>query len=218
MRAISATIPNPNPNRNRIRIHPLLLSDHHLCKLNRRMSATGIHITALDGIVNVNSLFTLAVFIGLAWNPTDPNNSLIDPAQHQTACLPGPGVAENLVAFHVYSFSCFLFSSLIAMGLKQAIRLARRNGAAADRRVVWNNFDLAHVNRTFLRVSYMVSAAGSVCGSVFLMLALVNVVQIKLGMLGCGGGHGYAAVVPLVILVPSGLLIYVCTVVYAFTR
>ncbi|KAL0401287.1 UNVERIFIED_CONTAM: hypothetical protein Slati_4158600 [Sesamum latifolium] len=81
------------------------------------MPATSIHITALDGIVNVNSLFTLAVFIGLAWNPTDPSNSLIDPIQ-QPGCSPGPKVAEDLVAFHVYSFSCFLFSSLVALGLK----------------------------------------------------------------------------------------------------
>ncbi|EYU19956.1 hypothetical protein ABFS82_06G072100 [Erythranthe guttata] len=186
------------------------------------MSATSIHITALDGIVNVNSLFTLAVFIGLAWNPTDPNNSLVDPIQHP-GCTPGPKVAENLITFHVYSFSCFLFSSLVALGLKQVVRLVR-GGAHHhhnhEDRVLWPAFDLAHINRTALRVGYVVSAAGSVCGSVFLMLALVNVVQIKLGMLGCAGGsrHGYGAVVPLFILVPSGLLIYVCTVFYAFTR
>ncbi|KAG8380761.1 hypothetical protein BUALT_Bualt06G0049600 [Buddleja alternifolia] len=176
-------------------------------------AATSIHITALDGIVNVNSLFTLAVFIGLAWNPTDPNNSLIDPIQH-SGCLPGPKIAENLVAFHVYSFSCFLFSSLVALGLKQATRLAHYTN-----RVVWT-FDLAHVNKTALRVGYVVSATGSVLGSVFLMLALVNVAQIKLGVLGCSGGSGhvYGAVVPLVILVPTGLLIYVSTVFYAFTR
>ncbi|KAL3645294.1 hypothetical protein CASFOL_010474 [Castilleja foliolosa] len=178
------------------------------------MSATSIHISALDGIVNVNSLFTLAVFIGLAWNPTDPNNSLID----QPACSPGPKVAEDLVAYHVYSFSCFLFSSLAALGLKQAVRIAKWDGAHSNHRHFWA-FDLAHVNGTALRVGYMVSAAGSVCGSVFLMLALVNVVQIKLGVLGCGAAsHGYGAVVPLFILVPSGLFIYVTIVFYAFTR
>ncbi|KAL3834005.1 hypothetical protein ACJIZ3_008741 [Penstemon smallii] len=178
------------------------------------MSATSIHISALDGIVNVNSLFTLAVFIGLAWNPTDPTNSLIDSTQ-QPGCSPSPKVAEDLVAFHVYSFSCFLFSSLVAMGLKQAIRMAR---SAHNEGIHWA-FDLAHVNKVILRIGYVVSAAGSVCGSVFLMLALVNVVQIKLGVLGCGESrHGYGAVVPLVILVPVGLLIYVSTVFYAFTR
>ncbi|KAL2558126.1 maternal effect embryo arrest 60 [Forsythia ovata] len=154
--------------------------------------ATSIHITALDGIINVNSLFTLAVFIGLTWNPTDPKNSLIDPVR-QTDCSPGLKVAEDLVTFHVYSFSCFLFSSLIALGLKQAIRLSR---SANWDRTLWN-IDLAHVNQTLLRVGYLISAVGSVCGSVFLMLALVNVVQIKLGMLRCGSRHGYGAVVPL---------------------
>lgn len=175
--------------------------------------ATSIHITALDGIINVNSLFTLAVFIGLTWNPTDPDNSLIDRGR-QANCLPGSKVAKDLVTFHVYSFGCFLFSSLIALGLKQAIRLSR---SVHWDRTIWT-IDLAHVNQTALRVGYLVSASGSVCGSVFLMLALVNVVQIKLGMLGCGSRHSYGAVVPLVILVPSGLLIYVCMVFYAFTR
>lgn len=81
-------------------------------------------------------------------------------------------------------------------------------------------FDLAHVNKVMLRFGYVVSAIGSVFGCVFLMLALVNVVQIKLGVLGCGEGtrHGLGAIVPLVILVPCGLLIYVCFVLYAFTR
>lgn len=67
---------------------------------------------------------------------------------------------------------------------------------------------------TFLQVS----GAGSVCGCVFLMLALINVVQIKLGILSCGSGHSIAAVVPLVILVPTALLIYIFIVLYAFTH
>ncbi|XVE52591.1 hypothetical protein DITRI_Ditri02bG0134200 [Diplodiscus trichospermus] len=74
------------------------------------------------------------------------------------------------------------------------------------------------VNKTSLRVGMLVSGAGSVAGCAFLMLALVNVVQIKVGTLACGSGHAYAAVVPLVILVPLALLIYVCVGLYAFTR
>ncbi|XP_019230419.1 PREDICTED: uncharacterized protein LOC109211342 [Nicotiana attenuata] len=171
---------------------------------------TTIHITALDGIINVNSLFTLAVFIGLAWNPHDLNNSLAT----DTNCFAKPKVAEDLVAFHVYSFSCFLFSSLIALCLKQAIRLAK----SAHHFPTIYSLDLAQINKNALRVGYLVSAAGSVCGSVFLMLALINVVQIKLGILGCGSKHTYGAVIPLVIFVPLGLLINVCTVFYAFTR
>lgn len=173
---------------------------------------TSIHITALDGIVNVNSLFTLAVFIGLAWNPTDPENSLVtDPN-----CVPTARMAENLVAFHVYSFASFLFSSLIALGLKQAMRL---NIAASFHFSTRIDPVVYYVNKTALRFGMVISGLGSVCGCVFLMLALINVVQIKLGTLGCGAsGHTYAAVVPLVILVPSALFIYVSLMLYAFTR
>ncbi|KAL2333309.1 hypothetical protein Fmac_014522 [Flemingia macrophylla] len=175
-------------------------------------SVTSVHVTALDAIVNVNSLFTLAVFIGLAWNPNDPQNSL----NSHPACAPTAAVAENLVAFHVYSFSSFLFSSLVALALKQAIRLSGTTASfhypAAVEQIV------AHVNRTALRVSMLVSGAGSVAGCTFLMLALVNVAQIKLGTLACGSSHTYAAVVPLVIFVPLALLIYVSLVLYAFTR
>ncbi|XP_052198203.1 uncharacterized protein LOC127805313 [Diospyros lotus] len=178
--------------------------------------ATSIQITALDGIVNVNSLFTLAVFIGLAWNPTDPSTQ---PLNFDPNCLPTAKIAQDLVSFHVYSFSSFLFSSLIALALKQAIRIARSsNHYPRTLHIRDLTFDLAVVNKSALRVGYLVSAAGSVSGCICLMMALINVVQFKLGALGCGSLHVYGAVVPLVILVPSALLIYVCFVLYAFTR
>nr|XP_015877247.2 uncharacterized protein LOC107413725 isoform X1 [Ziziphus jujuba var. spinosa]XP_048326634.1 uncharacterized protein LOC107413725 isoform X1 [Ziziphus jujuba var. spinosa]XP_048326635.1 uncharacterized protein LOC107413725 isoform X1 [Ziziphus jujuba var. spinosa] len=162
---------------------------------------TNIHVTALDGIVNVNSLFTLAVFVGLTWNPRDPANTLIDSPN----CIPGHSVAEDLVSFHVYSFSSFLFSSLVAMGLKQAIRIARSPAYHPSEFLV-------RVNKSAFRAGMLVSGAGSVSGCVFLMLALINVVQIKLGTLACGSSHSFAAVIPLVIFVPSALLIYISIV------
>lgn len=175
----------------------------------RRKLGTSIHVTALDGIVNVNSLFTLAVFIGLTWDPRDPNNSLVDSSS--SSCAAGAKIAENLVAFHVYSFSSFLFSSLIALCLKQAIRIAKSPGPQPL-------VSFANINRTGLRVGTLMSAAGSVCGCGFLMLALVNVAQIKLGTLACGSSYTFAAVVPLLILVPAALLIYISVILYAFTR
>ncbi|XP_057980514.1 uncharacterized protein LOC131166195 [Malania oleifera] len=176
-----------------------------------REYGTSIHITALDGIVNVNSLFTFAVFVGLAWNPKDPSYSLVDSAD--TACVPSDNIAEDLIAFHVYSFSSFLFSSLVALCLKQALRIS---GSFDAHRV--RLLEHVNINKTALRVGSLVSGAGSVCGCLFLMLALVNVAQIKLGTLACGSPYTYAAVVPLVILVPVALLVYVCVVLHAFTR
>ena len=51
------------------------------------------------------------------------------------------------------------------------------------------------------------------------MMALVNVVQIKLGTLTCGNSSdSFAAVIPLIILVPVALLVYASMVLYAFSR
>nr|KYP37128.1 hypothetical protein KK1_041707 [Cajanus cajan] len=46
-------------------------------------------------------------------------------------------------------------------------------------------------------------------------MSLVNLVQIKLGTFACGSPHTYAAVLPIFILVPSALLIYVVLLFYA---
>lgn len=77
---------------------------------------------------------------------------------------------------------------------------------------------MGHLNTAALRVGILVSAVGSVFGCGFLMMALVNLVQIKLGILACGSLYTFAAVAPLVILVPLALVIYVFLVLYAFTR
>jgi len=177
------------------------------------------------------------VFLGLRWNPDDPSGNLTG-----GECIPeGKTVGENMVSFHVLSFSSFLFSSLIALCLKQTIRIVDNNsshGTSTGRRTGsnesshhpdggihlfrdWNDKELPRiiekVNKGLLRAGIMASAVSSVFGCGFLMLALVNVVQIKLGRLGCSGATA-AAVVPLVILVPVAMLIYISIVFYAFTR
>ncbi|KAH7838392.1 hypothetical protein Vadar_025812 [Vaccinium darrowii] len=167
------------------------------------LHTTSIHAMALDGIVNVNSLFTVATFLGLALNPT---STLLDPAS--SSCAATKAVAKQLVAFHVYSFSSFLFSSLVASALKQAIRTADDTGVSPA----------AQVNLKALRAGILASAAGSASGCVFLTLALVDLIQIKLGVLSCWSWYTLAAIAPLVTLVPSALFIYICLVLHAFKR
>ncbi|KAJ1288701.1 hypothetical protein BS78_02G108300 [Paspalum vaginatum] len=178
---------------------------------------TSIHITALDGIVNVNSLFTLAAFVGLAWRPSSDGPGLAGGADSAgSPCAAGDRAESDLVSFHVLAFACFLFSSLVALCLKQLVR-TYRHGAGAGSAGVHRT---ARINRAALRVGILASAVGSVGGCGFLMMALVNVVQVKLGRLGCGAGGAaaWAAVVPLVTLVPAAMLIYIGIVFYAFTR
>ncbi|KAF7120090.1 hypothetical protein RHSIM_Rhsim13G0076200 [Rhododendron simsii] len=171
----------------------------------RNLRTTSIHAMALDGIVNVNSLFTIATFLGLAVNPA--NTSTLLDSTKSSSCTSTTSVAEHLVTFHVYSFSSFLFSSLVASALKQAIKAADE----ADN-------PTAQVSLKALRAGILASAAGSASGCVFLMLALVDLIQIKLGVLSCWSWYTLAAIAPLVTLVPSALVAYICLVLHAFTR
>ncbi|XP_057749451.1 uncharacterized protein LOC130968279 [Arachis stenosperma] len=210
-----------------------MLLGSSLCSSNaaaQEMSAstTSIHIMALDGIVNVNSLFTLALFVGLTI--TSPDTALVGGSGGvDTACAAGPSVAEGLISSHVHSFSCFLFSSLIALALKNIINIRKtvEDGDNIDALGGGSNGKVAHfaasfigeVNAVSLRVGTLVSAFGSVFGCGFLVMALVDLVQIKLGTFGCGSSrYSIAAVAPLLVLVPTALLIYVSLVLYAFTR
>ncbi|VVB04586.1 unnamed protein product [Arabis nemorensis] len=185
----------------------------------RLLPTTLIHVTALDGIVNVNSLFSLALFLGLttSGNITFPVSSSAAGNQHLRRCIAAKGtvLAERLVSSHVYSFSFFLFSSLIAMSLKQAIRTTTSESVLAEARVL--NAGMGRVNLAALRVGIVASCVGSVLGCGSLTMALVDLVQIKLGPLECKRSfHALAAIVPLVVLVPSALVVYVVLVLYAF--
>ncbi|KAK8650809.1 hypothetical protein V6N13_140433 [Hibiscus sabdariffa] len=127
-------------------------------------------VTALDGLVNVNSLFTVVVFVGLSL--TTPRISIAWRIESDI------DVAEKLLVFEVVSFSFFLFSSLVAQGLKLATNLLNSKDVDEVFR--------AHINLKVLRFGMMGSAVGSVVGCLFLMLSMVDVIEIRLGMLSCG--------------------------------
>ncbi|XP_062175584.1 uncharacterized protein LOC133880616 [Alnus glutinosa] len=166
-------------------------------------TTTSVHVTALDGIVTANSLFTIAVFVGLSLDTPDQNSM-----ENNTACDVGIDMFRNLVVFEVVSFSFFLYSSLVAQGLKLAINLLNSNEV--------NEAFRAQINKKVLRLGMMASAIGSVMGCLFLMLSIVNVIQIRLGLLSCGSKSAIHAVAALLILVSSALLLYIYTSFYAF--
>ncbi|PIA52472.1 hypothetical protein AQUCO_01000388v1 [Aquilegia coerulea] len=168
-------------------------------------STTSVHVTALDGLVNVNSLFTIAVFVGLSL--TTPGQKSLE---MKSACDADINHARRLLVFEVVSFSFFLFSSLVAQGLKLAINLLNSKDVDEAFR--------AHINLTVLKFGMLGSAFGSVMGCVFLVLSMVNVIEIRLGILSCGSRSTVRAVATLITLVSSGLVIYITTVFYAFTR
>ncbi|CAL0302832.1 unnamed protein product [Lupinus luteus] len=168
-------------------------------------TTTSVHVTALDGLVNVNSLFTIAVFVGLSL--TTPGQRSLE---NRTACDADIAVAQKLLVFEVVSFSFFLFSSLIAQGLKLALNLLNTNDVDDAFR--------AHINLKVLRFGMLGSAIGSVMGCLFLVLSMVNVIEIRLGMLSCGSKSASNAVAAMVVLVTTALLVYISTAIYAFTH
>ena len=185
-------------------------SHHHgyEWKLPAALSAntTSVHVTALDGVVNVNSLFTVAVFVGLSLATPGELRSLAgDPS-----CDAGPGVARSLLVLEVVAFSSFLFSSLVAQGLKLALNIINSKDPGATH---------AHIDARLVRLGMLASAVGSVVGCVFLMVSMVMVVQIRLGTLGCATNRAAAkAAAGLVGLVSTALALYIGTVFYTFTH
>ncbi|XP_031501087.1 uncharacterized protein LOC116264817 [Nymphaea colorata] len=164
---------------------------------------TNIHVTALDGLVSVNSLFTIAVFLGL---------SLANPGQkslnRRAGCDASAEAARQLVLWEVLSFSAFLFSSLIAQGLKLSLVIINSDDRDEPRH--------AAIGYRLLRAGLVLSAAGSFLGCATLTISMVLLVEIKLGVLSCRGWHSLVAIAALVTLVPIGALAYISTFWHAF--
>ncbi|KAG4979664.1 hypothetical protein JHK82_032920 [Glycine max] len=130
----------------------------------------------IEGIVNVNSLFTLALFLGII---TTTNTLIRD---DNAACAAGASISKGFIELHVYSFSSFLFSSLIALALKNIMNFSKDvdNGEIVlDNNNNNNNWvhSVAKINTVVLRLGTLVLAFGSVFRCGFLVIALVDLVQ-----------------------------------------
>eukprot|EP00246_Nothoceros_aenigmaticus_P016356 TRINITY_DN736_c0_g1_i2.p1 TRINITY_DN736_c0_g1~~TRINITY_DN736_c0_g1_i2.p1 ORF type:complete len:200 (+),score=20.20 TRINITY_DN736_c0_g1_i2:146-745(+) len=174
---------------------------------------TSVHVTTLDEVVSVNSFFTAAVFIGLSLvvPTTSVKNSLLLPAPANGACLPDSSSVKSLFVYMVVSFSLFLYSSLIAHAMKLAVLLKNSENRSEAH--------FGDVSLRTLRLSMVASAIGSVTGTIFLTLALLNIIQLRFGKLGCdvpwSDRWAEKAAIPLLILVPAGLITFVAAVFHS---
>nr|CAD1819387.1 unnamed protein product [Ananas comosus var. bracteatus] len=169
---------------------------------------TQIDNTALDGIISHNSLFTGAVFAGLSVGLSNGTGSSSGGGLVSSGCTVGAQVANDLVSYHVFAFALFLFSSLVALALKQ--ECARCTGMAHAQRASTGQCSVqGWCVRAGVHDRVRVPHAGP-----------VNVVQSKLGRIGCGlsAAASSGAVVSLVTLIPTGMVIYTIIVFRAFTH
>ncbi|XP_022758803.1 uncharacterized protein LOC111305484 [Durio zibethinus] len=151
-----------------------------------------IHQKALDDLVNVNSLFTLAVFVGLSL-ARQGERSL----ENRTECDAGANNAKRLVVNEVASFACFLLSSLVAKALKIHVTICQEE-------------DFKHTRNQVVRgCMLLLSVWASVFGCIFLTISMVDVIQIKVGKLSCGSVYAWRATGALIAIVLLALSIYV---------
>lgn len=145
----------------------------------------------LDDVIHVNALFTSAVFIGLSFSSSTPT------LETREECKPGVGIAKWLVIFEIIAFGFFLVSSLLGKALKIQLHIIKNS-----------NFI-----QNICRAMMVLCAACSILGSVFLFLAMINVLQMRLGKLTCKGNVWIGAG-SLIILYFLALVFWVPSLVY----
>lgn len=163
-----------------------------------QVSDKGIFTKALDDIVNVNSLFTVAMFVGFSAASPDQHS-----LENRQECDAGLVVGKRLVLFEVVSFACFLFSSLVAKSLKVYLNIFRDD-----------KFKGLGFLGLFRGSMFSLSVLGSIVGVLFLTLSMSNVIQLKVGLLSCGSSHALVAVISLSVIVLLGLLIYLSSMIF----
>ncbi|KAI4373049.1 hypothetical protein MLD38_011218 [Melastoma candidum] len=159
-------------------------------------------LKVLDDVVSLNSLFTMAVFIGLSFALPGQVQSLSE----DSSCQPNIGTRKRLVAFEITSFSCFVFSGIMAKTVKMLIYI--RHGDESSQR------------KKLILVPFYFSIYGTMCGCFFLLLAMVDVIEVKLGRLSCGSKSSLSTVMILILTIGPALLAYFASVTYGvfFTK
>ncbi|ONM19073.1 maternal effect embryo arrest 60 [Zea mays] len=153
-----------------------------------------LHVKALEGIVSANTFFTVAVFIGITGTIT-PSSSV------PPACVARDDIARNFFLFEILSFGFYLLSSLVAQGMKLAVTLLATDDFYGDadqkpppsddceEMPAWRAAGPRERRRAVLRFAQpmMLLAAGcSTMGTFFLLLSMVDAIQLKFGILSCG--------------------------------
>eukprot|EP00250_Pteridium_aquilinum_P019417 c24425_g1_i1 orf=242-952(+) len=183
-------------------------------------------LATVKGVVSMNSFFTGIVFIGLSF--TFKANM---PSGEEVNCTADDSVKERVVQFEVVAFSSFLFSTLVAQGLKlQMTLLALKHSdrphimkpittpqmqACLPQTLFPKSSNTNHINPTLLHCGMLMSILGSIVGTIFLMLSIFNIIQVRLGIFLCPGSKSTLALYPLLTLVPVGAFSFLSPVLYA---
>ncbi|KAH7284244.1 hypothetical protein KP509_34G044900 [Ceratopteris richardii] len=169
--------------------------------------ASTVHVSALDALVSVNSIFSGAVFIGLAFSSNANTISLVSSGADDP-CNPPADTARRVVLFEVLAFASFLLSSLIAQGLKLKLAIV-----SAKKMVLKSQVP---INENFLRIAMIMTAVFTVVGTVFLTLSIIFLIELRLGALTCEtSSWSKFAAIPLACAMAIGVISFTTTAVHA---
>lgn len=153
----------------------------------------------LDDIVGLNSWFTVAMFVGLSLANPGQVHSL---EEDRPECDPDAKIRKQLIFYEISSFSFFIFSGFLGKTVKIVLYIYERKQYKDPHR------------QKFSLVAFYLAIYGTVTGCLFLLLAMVDVVQIKLGKVSCRSDYTMRTVTVLVGAVGVALMIYFFTVSY----
>ncbi|OWM62733.1 hypothetical protein CDL15_Pgr020027 [Punica granatum] len=163
---------------------------------------SSVYVTALDGLVHVNSLFSGVVFLGLSFSSSSSSSS-----STSSTCTVDETTVKRLVLFEITSFSCFLFSTMVAYALKLALHLLHCKGHGSGP-------STASIHSWVLRFGVMLIAFSSWLGCVFLLLSMSFIILVRLGPTSssCITPYNTSSITILSLVVGSAVLIYFATV------
>ena len=150
-------------------------------------------IAAADTMTKLNALFSVAVFMGFGMTQNGPANNI------NTKCTPHIAISKNLIKFHIYAFASFIISAGVAYSIN--IILSYCTTAVARSRT--------------LRIFMIISGMFYVLGSIFILLAMSYLIEIKLGAIDCSSDT-IMTILPLLIGVPITVFVCATLCVYAF--
>lgn len=70
------------------------------------------------------------------------------------------------------------------------------------------------MNRKFLRFGILTTGLSSVLGCLFMVVSMIDLIEVRLGSLTCGNPWALATTIPLVALSVSGFAIFISAVFY----
>ncbi|KAJ4717066.1 Maternal effect embryo arrest 60 [Melia azedarach] len=156
-----------------------------------------VHSKALDDVVNVNSLFTMAVFIGLSFASSNQHS-----LENRPICDPDPDMPKRLILYEVLSFGFFLISSLAAKSLKVLLNFHKiKNQLKLDIKPL-----LLFLTLRWRYTLLFVSFAASIGGIIALTLSMTHLIQIRLGKIYCGSVYATGSTTSLIAMVCISLV------------